>query len=201
MKKRFFIACACMLSAALSMAQNADSLQVKQVKHLDFLGIPMELPLQQFSDSLVAKGMERDTVKNGIAIFENFSYAGHDSCRVQLEVNGDVVHSASILLPVAGSWEALEQDYGKIKQDLTATFGRPESVQEMFFATPDTVNLQDNAAKFSEVLAGRSKYHTLFLTDEGRIFVTILKYREKGENLCRVIVKYMDYENFKKQKR
>lgn len=182
----------------LLLMSGVASLFAQEVNHLKFLDVSMELPYNEFADSLAAKGMEFSNAKNGISIFTDYTYAGYDSCMVQVESKNDVVFAGSVLLPVCTDWNCLEVDYNNIKQMLTDEYGRPQSFEERFVNTPDSINIDDVNAKYAEALNGRCRYNTLYLTDEGRIFVTILKYRENGENICRVSVRYMDYENFKK---
>ncbi len=166
--------------------------------HLEFMGLSMGLPLESFSDSLVAKGFNYSNSKNNIAIFDGCSFAAYDSCIVQLQTKEDVIYSISVRLPECHNWADLEKDYTAMKEFLQEMFGRPESTEERFVNTPSGVDLQFDVDKFDEVLHGRCKYTTLYLTEAGRIFVTIMHYKLDGESHAGVYVNFIDYENLKK---
>ena len=136
--KKVLSFCICFVLNAIAYSQElSDSVSTKYVsEHLKFMGIPMEGPLDDFSDKIIAKGFQFEMVNdNNLTILQGI-FAGHQaSVLLQPNRNNDIYRVQVIFGDGKNyftSWEKISSLYYELKDLLISKYGQPEECTEKF---------------------------------------------------------------------
>lgn len=162
--------------------------------HLEFKGVPIDGPLQEYVSKMVKTGFTHVQTEGGIAILKG-DFAGFKNCLVGVVTfkQLDLVSKITVMFPQQATWSSLSSDYFVLKGLLTEKYGKPSNSVEKFEGSkPD-----DDNSKMHEVKMDRCKYYSTFETENGDIELSI---EHESVISCYVQLSYFDKINGKKLK-
>jgi hypothetical protein len=148
-----------------SWAQNEKS------EHLNFKGVPIDGKLSDYVLKMQKSGFTNLGIENGVAYLKG-DFAGYKECVVGVSTlkQKDLVSKISVTFPEQENWSALSNDYFSLKEMLTEKYGKPSENVEMF---QSRIQPEDDPSKMHEVMFDKCKYYSIFITDKGRIELSI----------------------------
>jgi hypothetical protein len=159
-------------------------------KHLTFKGVPLDGTLTQYVQKMKQNGFLHTKTDNGVAMLQG-DFAGYKDCLVGVSTlkQIDLVHKIGVIFPDRDTWSALSGNYFSLKELLIEKYGKPTENVERFDATyqPD-----DDNSKLHEVQFDNCKYYAIWVTDKGKIELSI---DHKSVTSCFVKLVYYDKIN------
>ena len=158
-------------------------------QNMTFKGVEIDGPLDKFVKALEAEGFAREGEENGVVVMRG-DFAGYNDCEIAVissEEDGGV-DAVGVMFHEREEWPVIEVDYNRLKEMLTAKYGRPYPVVEEFQGR----TFDDNKIKFSFLTSDRCKWISIFEMDRGRIELFM---QQTSEDKAAVILKYYDYKN------
>lgn len=185
--KRLLIA----ILLALPLLAASTQAQTTEEQHLEFMGIPIDGPLNAFAQKLQAKGMEITVRVNG-AILLSGNFAGDNDCTICLNgTSKNEIWRACVMSSPYYSWSTLADRYFTLKNMLAQKYGDPISVEEFQVRyTPDS-----NSDKWYCVIMDQCNYASTYITENGQIDLSIIKYHGILTESAAVMLTYTDQAN------
>lgn len=157
--KRLLVLSFVLLSSVFVFAQRA---------HLMFNNKPLDGQLTEFVQAFKADGFDYvGTVDSKATLKGSFYGFNNAVAEVYASQQGNV-YSVLLSLESKTSWEAIQKDYGQMKDLLTAQYGQPADVVEHFIAEGG-----DAASKMTDVSNGAYAWHCTFITNEGNVTLSV----------------------------
>lgn len=183
MRKAIFC-CLFMLTTMLSLS----------AEHLSFKGIPLEGSIYSFCQKLQASGFKLVSRDTNMRILEG-KFTKYDvTVGVLSDQTGKNVTSVIVLLPSSEEWKTLVNTYDYYKSLYTEKYGEPALCEENNPSKSDS-----NISLMYEVHQGTISYGSVFLAPGGYIELSIEK--ANGLYTGQVIIRYMDEQNFKENRK
>lgn len=161
--KAFLFYIVCNLLCVLSVkSQSEDSTEVR-FDPINFMGVPMSGPIDDFQALIVSKGFTFETVSNSNCRVLTGNFIGK-KVLVLLEPSskGDIYRSGIVFTNGGAkftSWDSLLQIYNTVKNLLVEKYGEPRYIKENFNCTPYPKN---NKEKLIELADGNCEYACVF---------------------------------------
>ncbi len=161
-----------------------------QPKHLDFIGIPIDGTMENFTQAMQQHGFTFLGAENGTGVYMG-KFLGCEHCLVGVTTqDNDTVCSVGVMFPESKDWHSLENNYFVLKNYLVKQYGEPAGSIETFNSPEQP---QDDENRFYAVLADQCYYFSDFEIDNGSVDLSI----EHGETSgCYLLMKYYDKINY-----
>lgn len=155
-------------------------------KHMEFMGIEMNGPLDKFVEQLQGKGLTVYDVQDDMAIMKG-RFATEDNCTIVVSSFGNTVYRVSVMFPERTMWSSLLFDYNKYKELLTKKYlFKPVKSQETF----SPPYYEGDGYEMTAVKTDKCIYASQFKIITGDIYLVIVP---PGK----VTITYDDYQNSK----
>ncbi|NIJ45130.1 hypothetical protein FHR24_001569 [Wenyingzhuangia heitensis] len=162
-------------------------------EHMKFKGIPIDGTLKDFVLKLEKKGFTYEKTEEGIAWFGG-EFASYNNCIIAVVSlkQKDLVCKTIVLFPDKDTWSSLSNNYFFLKELLTEKYGEPSKVVEKF---DSSIQPSDDEDRMRKVKSYNCKYYTNYITDKGKIQLTIYHSEKDLYSSCFVRLSYYDKIN------
>ncbi len=176
-------------SVAILLMDNAVLEEVyDKMEHLEFMGIPIDGPLETFVEKLESKGLKRGTDLETAFLMEG-NFAGYSDCSIYIYSSGrdDYVYMVAASI-IGTTWNTLSSCYFYLKNMLSQKYGVPSQHVETFESMQQPTS---DTERMYYLQLNKCNYETVFSLPNGSISLKIMYVPGASS----VLLMYIDAEN------